>query len=315
MVTKFRIKLLSVLLFTALVFINAGCGKKEKKEEAQEVRKLNIVATTGIIGDALENICQENADVTALMGPGVDPHLYKASESDVARLDKADVIVYNGLHLEGKMGEILGKIARTRPVINLSSILPHERLRQTPEFHGLIDPHFWFDVELWSMAVMSLGQELAKIDTAHQNEYIQNATEYSILIFNLHSEVIQLIASIPPERRVLITAHDAFGYFGRAYDIEVLGLQGISTVSEYGLQDVTNMVDLIINRGVKAIFIESSVSSRAIDAVIAGVHSKGGKVLLGGTLHSDALGEKGTAAENYIGMIHNNVLTIVPALQ
>nr|HRC88005.1 zinc ABC transporter substrate-binding protein [Thermoanaerobaculia bacterium] len=231
---------------------------------------IHVVATTGMVADAARNVLGGHGRVEALMGAGVDPHLYKASESDVRRLADADLILHNGLHLEGKMGEILEKIAESRPVVAVSDVLPRAELREPPA--GLAtqyDPHIWFDVELWSRTLPPVVAALSKLDPAHAAEFEQNAETYRQQLLELDRWVGGRIAEIPAERRVLVTAHDAFGYFGRRYRIEVLGLQGISTVTEAGLADLERVVGVVTQRKVKAVFVESSVPRRSIEAVQA----------------------------------------------
>ncbi|HMQ00248.1 MAG TPA: zinc ABC transporter substrate-binding protein, partial [Cyclobacteriaceae bacterium] len=210
--------------------------------------KLFIVSTTGMINDAVINIAGERAEAIALMGPGVDPHLFKATQGDLNKLSKADIIFYNGLHLEGKMAEVLEKLARTKAVFAVSEGLSPELLIQSQDFGGTYDPHIWFDVLRWSEAVKYITKTLIERDPEHAAYYEDNAVSYLKHLETLHAEVKSSIQSIPEEKRVLITAHDAFSYFGEAYGIEVRGLQGISTVAEYGLRDITNLVDFIVAR-------------------------------------------------------------------
>lgn len=301
------------LIYSALVFILllSGCSSKEKNEAQQ---KLKIVTTTGMIRDAVLNIAGDKAEVTALMGPGVDPHLYKATQGDLKKLTEADIIFYNGLHLEGKMGEVLEKLGRTKPVVAIASTIPPGRLREVEGFEGITDPHIWFDVSLWKEAVKAIHTFLVEFDAPDRPYYDSSSAVYLTRLDSLHAAVQKNILTIPEEQRVLITAHDAFGYFGDAYGIEVRGLQGISTVSEFGLRDVTDLVDFIIQRKIKAIFVETSVSERSINAVLEGCRNKKWNVRIGGSLYSDAMGEEGTPEGTYIGMVHANVKTIKEAL-
>jgi len=276
---------------------------------------VRIVATTSIIADAARRIAGEHAQVEALMGPGVDPHLYKASESDVRRLGGADLILYNGLHLEGKMGDILTKMARSRPVVAVSEDIPQAQLREPPEFAGQYDPHVWFDVSLWATTLQPIVRELSTLAPENAETFQANAATLEKELTELDAWVKQRIATIPPSQRVLVTAHDAFGYFGRRYGMEVMGLQGISTLSEAGLKDVDRVVNAVVERGVKAVFVESSVPRRSIEAVQAAVRSQGKEVAIGGQLYSDSLGAAGSPAGTYAGMVRANVDTIVNALQ
>ena len=297
---------LALLCFTSLF----SCSS-QNEEQAND--KLYIVATTSMIADAIANIVQDSAVVEGLMGPGVDPHLYKATRSDLTKLREADIIFYNGIHLEGKMGDILAKLASQKPVFAVGDGIPEDRLiTLTGDTH---DPHIWFDVSLWKEGVAYIGQQLAAEDSTHAAFYRKNTAAYTQKLAELHQWTQAEIATIPEASRVLITAHDAFNYFGRAYDIEVKGLQGISTVSEFGLKDVSNLVSFISDRSIKAVFVESSVPTRSLEAVVSGVKERGHDVKIGGTLYSDAMGEAGTDAGNYVGMVRANVNTITSSLK
>ncbi|AKQ45480.1 manganese transporter [Rufibacter radiotolerans] len=313
---KLALKRVPHLIVLALVLLLAGCTSKETNGfKAHQQGKKYIVTTTSILRDAVANIVGKAAVVDALMGAGVDPHLYKAALGDLQTLREADVIIYNGLHLEGKMGEVLEKLARQKTVWSAAEGLPEDRLRRTPEFQDSHDPHIWFDVQLWRQVTEHLSQKLQKLDPANAPVYQQNTQRYLAQLDSLHQWTKSEMASIPAQQRILITAHDAFGYFGRAYGIEVKGLQGISTVSEFGLQDVSSLVNFIVDRQVKAIFVESSVSQKAIQAVLEGCRQKGHDVKLGGTLYSDALGAQEGSAGTYVGMVQANVQKIAKALK
>lgn len=264
-----------------------------------------------MIADMLQHIVGDSATVETMMSPGVDPHLYKASQGDLRKIIDADYLFYNGLHLEGKLSSILAKQQRVKPVVPIGEKLP-----------GLIqigknayDPHIWFDVQLWKAATATAANEMSRLDSANAAYYRANARQYMLQLDSLHHWVGEQIRTIPESRRVLITAHDAFSYFGRAYDIEVKGLQGISTLSEFGLRDVSDLVTYITEHRIPAMFVESSVSDRSLKAVLAGVHERGGHVRIGGNLYADAMGEAGTPAGTYIGMVKHNVNTIVEALR
>lgn len=274
-----------------------------------------MVTTTGIIADVAQRIAGEHARVEALMGPGVDPHLYKASESDVRRLSEADLVLYNGLHLEGKMGDILTKMARTRPVIAVTEEIPEDLLREPPEFLGQYDPHVWFDVSMWAKTLGPVTRELSALAPEHAREFEANAAALEKELTELDAWVKAQILTVPEPQRILVTAHDAFGYFGRRYGMEVVGIQGISTLSEAGLRDVDRVVSLVVDRKVPAIFVESSVPRRSIEAVQAAVRSRGHEVAIGGQLYSDSLGAAGSPAGTYPGMVRANVNTIVNALR
>ena len=303
-----------VVLVSMIAIGMSGC-KPQAREERDPAKKIRIVTTTGMIEDAVRNIAGDHADVVALMGPGVDPHLYKATHGDLERLTGADIIFYNGLHLEGKMGEVFEKLGRIKPVIAVGDNIPEEMLRKVPGFQGAYDPHIWFDVSLWKHAVSGIADFLQEYDSARRDEYEANSAAYLQQLDSLHVAVKESVLEVPEIQRVLITAHDAFGYFGDAYDIEVRGLQGISTLSEFGLRDVTDLVDFIIARKVKAIFVETSVSQKSIEAVVEGCRKKKWDVRIGGSLYSDAMGRAGTREGTYIGMVHANVKTIVEALK
>jgi manganese/zinc/iron transport system substrate-binding protein len=293
----------------------AGCsGGSGGEDRSRGDRPLRVVATIGMITDIVQHVGGEQVNVTGLMGPGVDPHLYKASEGDVRRLREADVVFYNGLHLEAKMAEILERMNRSTRTAAVTQAIPRERLLAPPQFANAHDPHVWFDVSLWMEAVRSVQATLAEVDPAHAAGYEARARRYLAELEVLDAEVREKMAHIPLERRVLITAHDAFNYFGRAYGVEVRGLQGISTASEAGTADVQELAAFIAERRIPAIFVESSVPPRAIEAVQAAVRAKGHAVAIGGQLFSDAMGNPDTPEGHYIGMVRHNADTIAAAL-
>jgi len=301
------------LQLTALSLLLAGCGGGGSPAGTEG--PVHVVTTTGIIGDVAKRIAGPHARIESLMGPGVDPHLFKASESDVRRLSEADLVLYNGLHLEGKMGDILTKMARSRPVIAVSEEIPEKLLREPPEFLGQHDPHVWFDVSMWVKTLGPIARELSALDPEHAEEFKANATALEKELNELDAWVEAQILTIPEPHRTLVTAHDAFGYFGRRYGMQVVGIQGISTLSEAGLKDVDRVVSLVVDRKVPAIFIESSVPRRSIEAVQAAVRSRGHEAAIGGQLYSDSLGAAGSPAGTYTGMVRANVATIVNALK
>lgn len=274
--------------------------------------KLKVVTTTGMIADLAQNIGGQQIEVTALMGSGVDPHLYKATQGDLRRLSRADIILYNGLHLEGKMQDIFEKMARKKAVFPVSSLIPNSQLRQHGHFP---DPHIWFDLRLWQQAGQRVLQILQQQDPKNQQIYADNAKTYLNKMQQLHQWIQAKVLTIPEKQRILITAHDAFGYFGRAYGMQVEGLQGISTASEFGLQDIKQLKDIIVKNQIKAVFVESSVSPRFIQSLVAGVKAEGHNLSIGGELYSDAMGKSGTPTDNYFGMVKHNVNTIVDALK
>ena len=300
------------LWIALLLLVFAACASPAGQDAGDG--RLRVVATTGMIGDLAARLGGEHVQVRTLMGPGVDPHLYKASESDVRALAEAGLVLYNGLHLEGKMGDVLVKLARTRPVLAVTEDLPRDALREPPEFAGQYDPHVWFDVSLWAKTVGPVERELARLDPEHAADYARRRAELEAELSALDAWVAERIATIPERQRVLVTAHDAFGYFGRRYGMRVVGLQGISTLAEAGLSDVERVVREILDARVPAIFVESSVPRKSIEAVQAAVAARGFQVLIGGQLHSDALGAAGSPAGTYVGMVRTNVDTIVTAL-
>lgn len=300
------------LFFSCLLL---GCSASEKESDQRVEARLNIVCTTGMITDLVSQIGGERVQVTGLMGPGVDPHYYKASQGDIAKLTKADLVFYNGLFLEGKMEEIFAKMSRRKKVAAVTAAIPPATLRKPTEFEGNFDPHIWFDVGLWRQTIDTVVDNLVEIDPEGASVYRSNGDLYAGALEELDQWVHQMIKEIPVSQRILVTAHDAFGYFGRAYGVEVLGLQGVSTVAEYGVNDVSLLVNMIVERQIKAIFVESSVPERSINAVRQGCQARGFNVNIGGTLYSDAMGGEGSGAETYIGMVKTNVNTIVTALK
>ena len=276
--------------------------------------RARVVATIGMIADAAQRIGGERVRVVGLMGPGVDPHLYKASEGDVRRIFRAEVILYNGLHLESRMGEVLEHMEGTVRVAAVAEAVPETELLAPAELEGAYDPHLWFDVRLWMRAVERVRDVLVEHDPAHATEYRTNATAYLAELAELDDYVRRRAQLVPPAQRVVVTAHDAFGYFGRAYGFEVLGLQGMSTATEAGTGDVQALAELIARRRIRAIFVESSIPPRTVEAVRAAVRARGFEVEIGGELYSDALGDPGSPAGTYAGMVRHNIDTIVAAL-
>lgn len=299
------------LTICALAFISSGCIPEKGFKSERPV----IVTTTGIIADAVRNIVGDSAKVIALMGPGVDPHLYKASMGDLKKLMESDLVLYQGLHLEGKMGEVLQKLGRTHPVIALANRIPSASIL-VPESGGdFPDPHIWFDVQLWKLVVKEADRILKKQFPESHAYFDANTIQYLKRLDSLDTWISKQLKEIPESRRILITSHDAFRYFGEAYGIQVKGLQGISTQAEFGLKDISDMVKLITDRNVKAVFVEKSLSSKSLEAVIEGVRSRGKQVRIGATLYTDALGESGTSEGTYIGMVEYNVRSIVRGLK
>jgi len=313
-----RLWAVSGVLFLGIAAFVSGCGGSV--DGATSARKpgekLKIVATVGMIADLAQRIAGEHASVQALMGPGTDPHLYKAREDDTRALDRADVIFYNGLNLEGKMSDLFVKMAhRKKAVYAVSEYIDEKLLREPEEMEGHFDPHIWFDVSLWMKAAERIRDGLVESDPAHADVFKKNAEGLLKEMNELHDWTKKTIAEVPKDRRVLITAHDAFGYFGRAYDIEVHGIQGISTEDQAPVAAINNLVNMIVSKGVKAVFVESSVPKKNIEALIEGAKARGHSVIIGGELFSDAMGDAGKPEGTYLGMVKHNVDTIVKALK
>ena len=313
-----RTRLLLPVLLALGIALAAGCRKPADRGRAPgdlAARQLRVVATTGMITDIVREIGGDRVSVTGLMGPGVDPHLYKASEGNVIVMAEADVIFYNGLHLEGKLTEVFEKMGGRISTVAVTDGIDRGILLRPPEFEGAYDPHVWFDVTLWMKAVEKVAEGLGGIDPAHGETYRKNAAAYLERLAALHRHVQARAGELPPERRVLITAHDAFNYFGRAYRFEVRGLQGVSTVTEAGTGDIRALALFIVERRIPAVFVETSISPRTIEALQEAVASRGYTVNIGGGLYSDALGDPGSPEGTYIGMVRHNIDTIVDALK
>ena len=309
MITK-AIRLLFVIAL--LLLLPAGCGGEREADRADG--RLQVVTTIGQIADAARIIGGDHVRVTSLMGAGTDPHLYVAGISDVDKLRGADVVFYNGLYLEAQLEDVLEQLAERQTVVAVSAGIDRADLLPSAAYADEFDPHIWFDVALWSQTAAQVRDTLSRIDPAHAADYDANAAAYLAELAELHRYVTEQVARVPADQRVLITAHDAFSYFGRAYGFEVLGLQGISTASEAGTGDVQQLSDFIAARRIPAIFIESSVPVRNVEAVQAAVRDRGFDVGIGGQLFSDAMGDAGTPEGTYIGMVRHNIDTIVGAL-
>jgi manganese/zinc/iron transport system substrate-binding protein len=276
---------------------------------------LDVVTTTGMIADVVRNIAGEHAEVTQLMGEGVDPHLYKATRSDVTKMLRADLVFYNGLLLEGKLTDALVRVANSgKPVTAVTEQIDESFLLEPPAFAGHFDPHVWMDPGAWAGTIDVIRDQLIVLDPDHEDAYRANAEAYRAEVEELDTYAGQVLATVPAERRVLITAHDAFNYLGRRYDFEVEGIQGLSTESEAGLKRVEALVDLIVEREIPAVFIETTIPSRSVEALIAGAADQDHAVVIGGELFSDAMGAPGSYEGTYIGMIDHNVTTIARAL-
>ncbi|WP_235934797.1 metal ABC transporter solute-binding protein, Zn/Mn family [Candidatus Laterigemmans baculatus] len=272
------------------------------------------VATVGMVADLVREIGGDRVEVVQIMGSGVDPHLYKTTRDDVRELMRGDLIFYSGLMLEGKMTDTLEKIGRTKPVYAVTERIRPEYLLEPEDSAGHSDPHVWMDVSAWAQCIVVVAQALSEYDPEHAEEYTQAAARYAAELEELHRYGQERIASVPAERRLLITSHDAFNYFGRAYDLEVVGVQGLSTESEAGLQQINRLVDLIVDREVQAVFVESSVPRKNIESLIDGARSRGHEVVIGSELYSDAMGPEGTYEGTYIGMLDHNITRVARAL-
>ena len=278
-------------------------------------RPLRVTTTTNFITDTVSRIGGDSVEVTGLMGPGVDPHLYAASAGDVEALRGADVILYGGLQLEGKMADLLDQLEDTQFTRAVTQDLPREDLLEPAEdVAEQYDPHVWFDVTLWQQVSRTIAAALSERDPARADEYQANLDTYLAELAELDTYVTEQIATIPAERRLLVTSHDAFEYFGRRYGIDVAGIQGISTAAEATTADVERVAELIASRGVPAVFVESSVPRQTIDALIASAAQRGATVVVGGELYTDAAGDPGTEEGTYIGMLRANTDLIVAGL-
>jgi manganese/zinc/iron transport system substrate-binding protein len=308
----------SLVLLSCLALI-AGCEATSATTTTSSTATysgkypIQIVCTTGMVADIAKNIGGEHVSVSALMGAGVDPHLYTASPADVSQLNSADLILYSGLHLEGKLAELLERLGRRKPTTAVASRIAEDKIITVAG--GAHDPHVWFDVSLWSQAAATAEEALVKYDPPHAATYRANLLAYQERLAKLHEYAREQVETIPKERRVLVTAHDAFHYFGNAYGIEVRGIQGISTTSEAGVREVRALVDFLVERKIKAVFVETSVSDQNIRSLLEGAAARGHTVVIGGTLFSDAMGTEGTPEGTYEGMVRHNVDTIVKALK
>lgn len=276
--------------------------------------KLDVVTTVGMIGNAVEIIGGERVAVTNLIGEGVDPHSYWQTRTDVVKMGLADAIIANGLYLEAQLEELLLKLKERKPVVFAAEVIPVDNRRASILYEDRYDPHVWMSPELWRSVVEGIRDSLSELDPDGKALFEENAARYLKEIDRLDVYARKVISTIPREQRILVTAHDAFGYLGRDYGIEVLGIQGISTQSEAGLQRVEELVELIVSRDVKAVFIESSVSERNVRALVEGAAARGHEVEIGGLLYSDAMGKPGSYEGTYIGMLDHNVTRIARAL-
>lgn len=310
------IKTIKLLGLLCVLLISTGCATTAAESGDISERKVNVVTTTGMIADIVRNVGGERVEVIQLMGAGVDPHLYKASEGDVQRLQNADIIFYSGLHLEARMAEILERLNEFgTPTIAVGNAIPTERLLSPPEFSGFTDPHVWMDAALWRYTVDSIRDGLMAADPQNAATYEANADAYRAEMDELEAYAQAQFASLSDEQRILVTAHDAFNYFAVGYNFQVFAPQGISTETEAGVEDIRATIDYLVEHDVPAVFIESTISPDIVEAVIEGARARGHEVSVGGELFTDAMGAAGTPEGTYIGMIRHNVDTIVGALK
>lgn len=292
----------------------AGCSAPSQASQTRSY-PYKVTTTVGMVTDIVRQVAGDRADVSGLIGAGVDPHLYKPTRNDIAALQSADVIFYSGLLLEGKMTDALVRVAQTgKLVVAVTEQLDEKTLLEPPEFAGHYDPHVWMDVSQWSSAVDVVAKALGRYDPPNAAFYEANAVRLQGELAKLHEYAKTVMATIPPPQRVLITAHDAFNYFGRAYGLQVMGIQGISTESEAGLEDINRLVEILVKNDVRAVFVETSVADKNVRALIEGARARGKDVKIGGSLFSDATGPAGTYEGTYIGMIDHNVTIITRAL-
>ncbi|MBY6112955.1 zinc ABC transporter substrate-binding protein [Mameliella alba] len=275
---------------------------------------LTVVATTGMIADAARQVGGDLVTVKALMGPGVDPHSYRQTRSDIVAMARADVVLWHGLYLEAQMEEFLHELEDKGTVTAVAEGVPRELLLAHDDYDDKFDPHVWMVPDLWQHVVATVRDALSAARPDAADVFAANAEAHLAELAELSTYAKGILASVPDESRVLVTAHDAFNYFGQAYGFDVMGIQGISTESEAGLRRIADLVDLLVDRNISAVFVESSVSDRNIRALIEGAAAKGHKVAIGGELYSDAMGELGTYTGTYVGMIDHNATTIAHAL-
>lgn len=312
-IRRFGLACLGASLLALLVLV-AGCDRTVASSNERE-GPFTIIATTAMIADVAEHIVGDRATVHAMMGPGVDPHLYRPTRSDMTRLLGADVLLYNGLSLEGRMTETFVQVARAGKAVHaVTELIDEDYLLESDEYEGFPDPHVWMDPQGWIMATQAIVTVLSEFDPDYADVYRANGEAYADQLRELDAYARRALATVPQQSRVLVTAHDAFNYFARAYDLEVAAIQGISTDSEAGLRRIETLVDLLVTNEISAVFSETSVSDRNIKALIDGARARGRDVQLGGELFSDAMGDPGTYKGTYIGMIDHNITTITRAL-
>lgn len=303
-------RLILVLLFLTLSVCAVACSNQDDQNTRDGV--IHVTTTIAQIADPIIEIGGGHVKVTSLMGSGVDPHLYQATTGDISKLNQSDVIFYSGLHLEANMVKVFEQISETKPAIGIGDGIAKEQLLH--DDNGSIDPHIWFDIELWQTALSAATDQLILMAPQYEAEFTANKEQYFAKLDKLKEESIAKLSQIPEEQRILVTAHDAFGYFGRMNAVKVIGLQGLSTETEIGLTNIENTIEVLKQYKVPAVFIESSINPASINAVIEGAQKNGLDVQLGGQLYSDAMGTEGTYEGTYIGMYEHNIKTIYEAL-
>jgi manganese/zinc/iron transport system substrate-binding protein len=310
-----RALIVMVIALLGAALVLTGCAAEPGADgEPVGDRRVAVTATTNIVADLATVIGGDRVEVTALMRPGIDPHGYKASAGDVRRMGEADLLVWNGLELEGKMGDVFEELGASIPAVAVAEAVPESRRIASPDFASRFDPHVWNDPGNWALAGARLAEALAEIDPAHAEEYRARARDYADELNSLEVELRDSLRRIPDRKRVIVTSHDAFAYLGRTFDLEVAGIQGVSTASEATTADIDRVARLVADRGLEAVFVESSVPRQTVDAVLAAAASRGQRARVGGELYSDSAGDAGTPEGTYVGMMRANVRTIVAGL-
>lgn len=305
----------AIVLTVVAALVTGGCASDSGGSGDVVGRTVQVTTTTNFITDLARVIGGDRVEVTGLMGPGVDPHLYKASAGDVASLREADIIFYGGLELEGRMTDLLDELAADQPTVAVTRDIPEGRLRRPSEFEGKFDPHVWFSVPLWETAGGVVAEAYAELDPENAAGYRERAGAYLTELRALDAEVRADLGAVPARSRVLITSHDAFGYFGEEYDFDVVAIQGTSTQTEATVADIERVAAVIADRGVRSVFVESAVAPQTIEAVLAAARRRGQKARIGGSLFADAAGDEGTLEGTYIGMVRHNVELIATGLR
>lgn len=312
----FRLSQRQFIAVVALILLS-GCQPAADRAPpvgSDPTQQIKVLATVGMVADLVQQIGGEHTHVKQLMGPGVDPHLYKATRDDMQQIMSADIVFSSGLMLEGRLEDTLHKVGEKRPVFAITSRLPPEMLLSPEGSGGHPDPHVWMDIAAWTSCIDVIEDSLSEHVATQADEFKANAIPLRTQLRALHEYGLASIASIPQSNRILVTSHDAFSYFGRAYGLEVVGVQGLSTESEAGLQRINELVDLLVERKVAAVFVESSVPQKNMLALIDGTKSRGHAVKIGGELFSDAMGAEGTYEGTYVGMLDHNLTTVARAL-